>query len=455
MREGGSTYHVDDIDLVIAARAGDRTALDELTRRFLPLVYNLAWRALGGGTDVDDVVQDVWLRVLRQLPGIREPHSFRPWLASIAMRQVSTHLSRTTAASRHVAALEEATGRPDPAAEVEDATVLRAELSVQRRQVRHAGQWLSADDRALLALWWLETIGRLSRADTAAALGVGVGHAGVRVQRMREQLEASRKVVAALDAAPGCDQLGTLVADWDGVPSPFWRKRIARHVRSCARCTQATEGMVPTDRLLAGLVLLPVPMALTAAVLAKGALVGKATGVALGAGTPAATAGGAAKGGIVAGFVQAGLAHPVVAAVTAGTAALGVTLVTTGLATVTPPWKSEPPAAPRSPSRSSGPLRVGAASLESANAGGRYITVSGDRAVLAEASPGSDGATRRRATFEVVPGLADATCFSFRVAGDQDGLIRMGRPSGLITQLRYSLPALGWGAPLTRPKIRL
>jgi len=405
---------MNDTDLVIAARAGDRAALDELVRRYLPLVYNLAWRAMGSGPDVDDVVQEVMLRVLRQLPGLREPHSFRPWLAAIAVRQVSTHLAQQEAAARRATGLDEVTGRPDPAAEVEDATVLRAELAGQRRQVRQATRWLGADDRALLGLWWLEAIGQLSRADLAAALGVSVGHAGVRVQRMREQLEASRSVVAALDAMPGCDRLETVIADWDGAPSPFWRKRIARHVRSCTVCGRAAEAIVPIERLLAGLALLPVPVVLAAAVIAKGALVGKATGVALAAGTSAA-GGSAAKGGLLAGFVQAAMAHPVVAAVTAGTLALGVAIPTTGLATGGPPWANEaPPATPTTaPAPFPGPLKVGPVSLESANDGGRYVTVSGDRTVLAEAA-GGDAATRRRATLAAVPGLANPACFSFR-----------------------------------------
>lgn len=402
---------MNDTDLVIAARTGDRAALDELVRRYLPLVYNLAWRAMGSGPDVDDVVQEVMLRVLRQLPGLREPHSFRPWLAAIAVRQVSTHLARQESAARRATGLEAVTGRPDPAAEVEDATVLRAELAVQRRQVRHAARWLSPDDRVLLGLWWLEAIGRLGRADVAAALGVSVGHAGVRVQRMRDQLELSRSVVAALDALPGCERLESVIADWDGAPSTFWRKRIARHVRSCGVCARATEGAVSLEGLLAGLALLPVPVVLTAAVLAKGALVGKATGAALAAGGTA-TAGNAAKGGVIAGFVQAATAHPVIAAAAAGTLALGVAVPTTGLTTVTPPWsRPDPPATP-----AAGPLRIGSASLEAAGTDGRYITISGDRTTLAGVDAGSDPAARRRATFDVVAGLADPTCFSFRVA---------------------------------------
>jgi RNA polymerase sigma factor (sigma-70 family) len=430
---------MNDTELVIAARAGDRAALDELARRYLPLVYNLAWRAMGGDADVDDVVQDIMMRALRQLPGLREPHSFRPWLAAIAMHQVSTHIARESAAARQVTGLDEAAGRADPAPGIEDVTLLRAELAGQRRQVRHAGGWLASEERALLGLWWLEVAGRLSRADVAAALGVNVAHAGVRLQRMRDQLEVSRSVVAALEAAPGCDRLGAVTATWDGVPSTFWRKRIARHVRSCARCARAAEGMVPAERLLAGLALLPVPAVVTAAVVTKAGLLGKVTGAAVSAawsGTSGvAVSAGGAKGWIL-GLVQATAAHPVAAAVAVGTLALGVTVTTTGLSTVNPPRSSsQSQARGSSTPPSAGLLRVGTVSLESGSAGGGFVTVSGDLTVLTQVGPGSDAATRRRATFEVVPGLADPACFSLRAPDGRylrhsSWRLRLGRNEG-------------------------
>ena len=91
----------DETALVVAARAGDQRALDRLVALHLPLVYALVRRALSGQADVDDVVQETMLRALRELPVLRTPESFRPWLVAIAMRQVSTHLRRqSTAADR-------------------------------------------------------------------------------------------------------------------------------------------------------------------------------------------------------------------------------------------------------------------------------------------------------------------------------------------------------------------
>jgi RNA polymerase sigma factor (sigma-70 family) len=236
--------------LVAAAQRGDGRALAELVAACLPMVYTIVRRALGGIPDVDDVVQETLLRVLRDLRTLRTPESFRPWLVTIATRQISTHLHRRRAEIRRAASLEEAADLPD--AEAESLALLNVELSGHRRQAVRASRWLDRDDRALLSLWWLETAGRIGRSGLAAVLGTTVAHAGVRVQRMRHQMELSRSLVAALEARPRCASLVAALEDWDGVPSPLWRKRITRHTRSCPACARAADRLMPLERLVLG-----------------------------------------------------------------------------------------------------------------------------------------------------------------------------------------------------------
>ncbi|MEU8660050.1 RNA polymerase sigma factor, partial [Actinoplanes philippinensis] len=154
---------LDGTGLVRAAQTGDRSARDELVAAHLPMVYTIVRQVLGAHPDADDVTQDVMLRALRQLPALRSPESFRPWLASIALRHVSTHQHRTSRAAAHTAPLDEAAGLADEGAAFEGVTVLEVELSAQRRQVQRAARWLNPEDRALLSLWWLEVAGHLSR----------------------------------------------------------------------------------------------------------------------------------------------------------------------------------------------------------------------------------------------------------------------------------------------------
>ncbi|MET7392903.1 sigma-70 family RNA polymerase sigma factor [Dactylosporangium sp. NPDC005572] len=432
--------------LVAAAKAGDGRAIDELMAAYLPLVYTIVRRALAGHpAAVDDVVQDTMVRALRQLPSLREPDSFRAWIAAIAVRQAATHLQSERLTAGRTAALDNVAGASH-AVDFEDLTLLRLELAGQRRQVGQAVAWLDPDDRVLWSLWWLEVGEELSRIELAAALGVSVPHAGVRVQRMRNRLDQARALVAALEARPRCPWLDTVVADWDGIPSPLWRKRIARHTRSCATCAAAAEEMVDTERLLTGFALLPVPAVLTAALVGHGPsaassstagglaaatgyapLAGSASAAVSGHGPLAASAVTAAGGAAATTGWLAGI--PVAKAAIAATIVAGIAVA----ALTWPSGEGAPPTAATpsgrtSPAASFGPpssaassglpsaLHLGPVSFESGAVPGLYLGTDGQFGILVAASSSTQ---RGRATFQVVPGLSNAGCYSFRAANGQ------------------------------------
>ncbi|MDX3659188.1 sigma-70 family RNA polymerase sigma factor [Streptomyces sp. ID05-26A] len=244
---------------VVAARDGDQRALDDLVSGYLPLVYNIVGHALGGHPDTDDVVQETMLRAVHGLPGLRDPAGFRSWLVVIAMNQIRLRhrdhqrVPVTGPVPEDVA---------DPGADFVDLTIMRLQLSGQRREVVAATRWLSEDERELLSLWWLEAAGRLTRAEVANALELTPQHTAVRVQRVKAQLDAARIVVRTLERTTRCPELAYVVAEWDGVPSPLWRKRIARHSRDCVQCERCGHDLASVEGLLARLPLVPLPAAL-------------------------------------------------------------------------------------------------------------------------------------------------------------------------------------------------
>ncbi len=250
-----------DPAVIAAAQAGDGQARDQLVTTSMPLVYNIVGRALHGHADVDDVAQETMLRALGSLGDLRDPGSFRSWLVAITMNQIRAHWRQDQAAPV-AGGLDDAYDVPDPRADFVGLTIVRLGLSGQRREVAEATRWLDEGDRALLSLWWLEAAGELTRAEVAAAMELTPQHTAVRVQRMKSQLEASRVVVRALSATPRCVLLDTVTEQWDGVPSALWRKRIARHARECTVCSSFSSGLVPADRLLVGLALVPLAAAL-------------------------------------------------------------------------------------------------------------------------------------------------------------------------------------------------
>ncbi|MGW8887510.1 sigma-70 family RNA polymerase sigma factor [Streptomyces sp. NPDC055749] len=246
--------------LIRAAQSGDEQAQDQLVTSYLPLMYNIVGRALNGHADVDDVVQESVLRMLRALPSLRTPDSFRSWLVAITMNEIRAHWRERRAERIPAGGLEDAHDVVDPGADFVDVTIIRLGLTGQRREVAEATRWLDEDDRALLSLWWLETAGQLSRSEVALTLELSPQHTAVRVQRMKGQLEAARLVVRALAAEPRCALLESIAAEWDGAPSALWRKRLARHARDCTVCSGHRVGLVPAEGLLVGMALVPLAM---------------------------------------------------------------------------------------------------------------------------------------------------------------------------------------------------
>ncbi|MFC7528736.1 sigma-70 family RNA polymerase sigma factor [Actinoplanes sp. GCM10030250] len=264
MTESQAAVVHDLTDLVRAAQDGSVGAMDQLITGHLSLIYNIIGRALSGHPDVDDLVQDTMLQAIRGLGSLREPDRFRSWLIAIAYRRVQMHLRsrKMTLSRRHPDPVDIV----DPVSDFAERTTAELVVAEQRRELAEAGRWLEDTDRRLLALWWQEASGDLTRTELAAVLGVKPNHAAVKVQRMKAQLDLSRGVVRALRAKPICPELSEQIRFWDGSTDSIWRKRLARHVRDCPKCRIHQNGLVAPERLLLGIVALPVPAALLAGI---------------------------------------------------------------------------------------------------------------------------------------------------------------------------------------------
>jgi RNA polymerase sigma factor (sigma-70 family) len=72
---------------IVAARAGDRKAMDVLVAELTPLVWHVA---RGNGLDrntAEDVVQTVWLALVRHIDRLHEPRALVGWLVVTARRE--------------------------------------------------------------------------------------------------------------------------------------------------------------------------------------------------------------------------------------------------------------------------------------------------------------------------------------------------------------------------------
>jgi RNA polymerase sigma-70 factor, ECF subfamily len=77
----------DDERLIALLRAGSERAYEELLARFQQPVYTLALRLLGNPAEACDVVQEVFLKVFRNIEGFRGQSSLKTWIYRITVNE--------------------------------------------------------------------------------------------------------------------------------------------------------------------------------------------------------------------------------------------------------------------------------------------------------------------------------------------------------------------------------
>jgi RNA polymerase sigma-70 factor, ECF subfamily len=185
-----SPLGLDDAALVADAAAGDGRALRSLYDRHRPQVWRLA-RAFADldADDVDDVVQEAFVRAFRSLPTLKDHARFAPWLLTIARNRALSRLARRRAG---VELTEELTreaevgaagevDQPDPEA--------GAEVEVVRRVIAELPE---GPEKETVRLFYLE--GELSAREIAERLGVGKSAITMRLERFRARVK--RRVLA-------------------------------------------------------------------------------------------------------------------------------------------------------------------------------------------------------------------------------------------------------------------
>ena len=163
----------------LAAREGDGVAVGELVRLTQPAVWQVC-QALGSPGEVEDLVQETYLRALSGLDRYRGEAPVRVWLLSIARRVCADHVRRRQRRRR----LADRLARHATATAVPGAGGRR----------RPAGRLIDGDRREAFVLTQL--VG-LSYEDAAGVVGCPIGTIRSRVARARADL---LEIVARSDA---------------------------------------------------------------------------------------------------------------------------------------------------------------------------------------------------------------------------------------------------------------
>jgi RNA polymerase sigma-70 factor (ECF subfamily) len=174
----------DDPALIRRLTAGDATGFDELVEAYAPRVARLAHRLLGwpgAAAQVEDVVQDVFVSVLRGARSFDGRSSLSTWITAITLNRCRSLRRRLAAGLRAMTGLL-SRGRVifhEPA----DHAPARAD---EARRVRVAVRKLKPADREVIVLHYFE---HAEVGEVAGILGVSKNAVEVRLHRARRRLK--------------------------------------------------------------------------------------------------------------------------------------------------------------------------------------------------------------------------------------------------------------------------
>lgn len=83
--------------IVAAAQRGDRAAFEQLYTAYARLVHGVLLSRVPR-TEVEDLMQDVFVLAMQRLPALREPGAIGAWLCAIARNRAADHRRRTPVA---------------------------------------------------------------------------------------------------------------------------------------------------------------------------------------------------------------------------------------------------------------------------------------------------------------------------------------------------------------------
>ena len=183
--------------LIIRAKAGDRTAFDQIIISHQRKIISLAWRMLGNQEDARDAAQETFMRVYKSFGRFDPAQDFNGWLYRIAVN-VCRDLARKRRGNHYSLEAEVESGaiaEPASQQDTESAALLGQEHAILFRALAA----LPEKERAAIVLRDLEG---LATEEVARILGSSPTTVRSQICAARVKIKAFRDRVLKRGAAP-------------------------------------------------------------------------------------------------------------------------------------------------------------------------------------------------------------------------------------------------------------
>ena len=183
----------DDVQLIRKILSGDDAAFNALVRKHQKGIHALAWRKVGDFHIAEEITQDTFLQVYKNLAQLRNPKQFSGWMYVIANRLCLKWLQKNIKNKSVMQSLEDT-----PVEEIEESSYThyvseqRLTESTEHRHelVKKLLAKLPESERTVVTLHYL---GEMTAKEIGKLLGVSVNTIKSRLHRGRERLQEQQE----------------------------------------------------------------------------------------------------------------------------------------------------------------------------------------------------------------------------------------------------------------------
>lgn len=224
-----------------AVRAGDLAKLGVLFERYHAALFDFLSRMTGDRAVAEDLVQDIFVRILKYRATYRDGGRFETWLYRIA-RNARTEYFRTRRALEPLA--DEAFEHPEP----NPGPMRQLEAARDRSRLKQALLQLPDEKRELLVL---ARFHGMKHEQIAELLGIETGAVKVRIHRALRGAPRDFPEAVGRKGPMRCEDVHAQLADHlADTLGPEAARDLADHLRTCESCAAAVNELGTTWQLL-------------------------------------------------------------------------------------------------------------------------------------------------------------------------------------------------------------
>jgi len=172
-----SNYTISESDLIKGCIEGDRRMQEELYKRFSPKMYAVCLRYANNPNDAQDLLQEGFIKVYRNLHRFRAEGSFEGWVRRVFVNTSIEHFRKKSTQLSSVSEKEENT--------IEDADITALD-SLAEKDIINIVQELSPGYRTVFNLYVVEGY---SHKEVGELLGISEGTSKSQLARAKSILQ--------------------------------------------------------------------------------------------------------------------------------------------------------------------------------------------------------------------------------------------------------------------------